>query len=230
MDDLHAGATGHLAAFAEVLRDEALLLDAVAGAAWDRCARARGLDAAALAAEPPALRRILVRRLFAEAGLGGDAMAAAPVARVIALLDGPARTEVPGGAVVREGGVLRVAGSVAAPAAVRLEAPGEVRFGDVLVRAAHGVAGAPNPDRVAVPAGGVLVVRPPMPGDRIGLPRGGHARVGRLLADRGVPARLRPLVPVVERDGRPVWVAGHRADAAALATPGEPATVLEVLR
>lgn len=230
LEDLHPGAAGHLAAFADALRDEALLLESVVAASWDRCVRADGLDVAALAAEAPAMRGILVRRLLGDAGLGGDAMAAAPVARVLALLDGPARTEVPGAAVVRERGVLRVAAAVVPPPAMALESPGQVAFGDLVVRARRGVGAPPRPDRVAVPAGGALLVRPPLPGDRIALPGGGRARVGRLLADRGVPARLRPLVPVVEHDGRPVWVAGHRADAAALAAPGEPATVLEVVR
>jgi tRNA(Ile)-lysidine synthetase-like protein len=82
---------------------------------------------------------------------------------------------------------------------------------------------------VALRAEGPLQVRGPLPGDRLALGGGGHARVGRLLADRGVPARLRHLVPVVVCDGRPLWVAGHRADAASLAAPGEPALLLEAL-
>lgn len=230
MEDLHPGAAGHLAGFADALRDEAALLADVADAAWERCARSGGLDAAALLSEPPALRRVLVRRLLGGAGLGGDALAAAPVARVLTLLDGPARAEVPGAAVVRERGVILIADAVRAPDPVPLRIPGEVVFGDVVVRARPGVAAPPRPDRVSVPAGGALVVRAPLPGDRLALPGGGRARVGRLLAGHGVPARLRPFVPVVERDGHPVWVAGHRADAAALAAPGEPATVLEVVR
>ncbi|MCC6830050.1 MAG: tRNA lysidine(34) synthetase TilS [Thermoleophilia bacterium] len=230
MEDLHPGAAGHLAAFADALRDEAGLLECVTDAAWSRCARSGGLDAAALAAEPLPVRRVLVRRMLAGAGLGGDATGAAAVGRVLAMAGGPVRAEVAGAAVVREDGVLRVAGAVTAPPPARLESPGEVAFGDLLVRARPGIAAPPRPHRVCLPAGGALVVRPPLPGDRLGLPGGGRARVGRLLADRGVPARLRPLVPVIELDGRPVWVAGHRADAAALAAPGEPATVLEVLR
>ncbi len=232
LEGLHPGSAGHLAAFADGLRDEQELLLELADGAWDRCAREGGLDGHAVVAEPPAMRRLLARRLLAAAGLAGDALGAAPVARVLDLLDGPARTEVPGAAVVREGGVIRVApfATADAPDPAELASPGEVLFGELRLRARPGTAGHPEPDRVAIPAGGVLRVRSPQPGDRIALPDGGRARVGRMLADRGVPARLRPFVPVVERDGRPVWVAGHRADAAELAAPGEPATVLEVVR
>jgi tRNA(Ile)-lysidine synthetase-like protein len=72
-------------------------------------------------------------------------------------------------------------------------------------------------------------VRGPRAGDRIALVGGGHARVGRILQADGVPARLRAQVPVVVVDDSPVWVAGHRASADALAGPGHPAVVLEVL-
>ena len=74
-----------------------------------------------------------------------------------------------------------------------------------------------------------IEVRGPRDGDRIALPGGGHARVGRILQQDGVPARLRTQVPVVVADEIPVWVAGHRVSAGALAGPGEPAVVLEVL-
>jgi len=99
----------------------------------------------------------------------------------------------------------------------------------VALRARPGTGGSPRPDRVALRACGPLAVRAPRPGDRIALERGGRAAVGRLLAARGVPARLRPWVPVVTSGDRPVWVAGHRADAAVLAAPGEPAVVLELV-
>jgi hypothetical protein len=49
------------------------------------------------------------------------------------------------------------------------------------------------------------------------------------LQSDGVPVRLRALVPVVVVDDVPVWVAGHRVCAGAVAEPGEPAVVLEVV-
>jgi tRNA(Ile)-lysidine synthase len=94
------------------------------------------------------------------------------------------------------------------------------------VRASHGLAGPPGPGRVAVDVAGGLVVRAPRPGDRVAID-GGRAAVGRLLAQGGVPSRLRHRVPVVATADRVVWVAGHRAAADLLAPPGAPAIVLE---
>jgi len=231
LEGLHPGAQRHVAAFAAGLGDEDALLRELVDEAWERCAPDGALSAAALGRERMAMRRLLVRRLLAGHGLGGDALSAPAVARVLALVDGPARAEVPGAAVVREGGVLRLIapGPAEPPAEALLVPPGEVRFGAVRLRASSGPAAPPRPDRVAIRGDGPLRVRSPRPGDRLGLPGGGRARVGRLLAADGVPARLRPLVPVVERDGRPLWVAGHRADPGALAAPGEDAMVLEVV-
>ena len=82
---------------------------------------------------------------------------------------------------------------------------------------------------MAVTCGRPLPVRLARPGDRLPLRDGGHVAVGRLLADRGVPARLRPAVPVVADGERVVWVAGHRAADDLLAPPGTRAVVLELV-
>jgi tRNA(Ile)-lysidine synthase len=228
--DLHPGAERHVAAFADLLRDEHAIIGPAVDAAWERCARGSGLDIRALRDEPPALQRLVVRRLCTEAGLGGDGLNAAAVARILDVGAGVPRTEVPGGAIVAEAGrlvVLTVTPSPPAPE--RLAVPGVVRFGDATIRGRHGIGAPPTPDRVTIPPGGVIEVRGPHDGDRIALPGGGHARVGRILQSDGVPARLRPRVPVVVVDQVPVWVAGHRASAGALAEPGAPAVVLEVV-
>jgi tRNA(Ile)-lysidine synthetase-like protein len=75
---------------------------------------------------------------------------------------------------------------------------------------------------------GPLAVRSPEPGDRIAMRGGGRKRIGRLLAEAGVPLHLRAEVPVVVAGERVVWVAGHRADAELAAAPGEAATILGV--
>jgi tRNA(Ile)-lysidine synthase len=98
------------------------------------------------------------------------------------------------------------------------------------VVAGPGAARAPRPDEVSVIAHGPLEVRPPRPGDRLRLAGGGRRRVGRLLADAGVPPRLRAAVPVVAQGERVVWVVGHRADADLLAAPGTTALVLRAER
>ncbi len=219
--EVHPAAGRHVAAFADILRDEAALIAPLVDAAWARAARGGGLDPAALRAEPESMRRLLVRRLVADAGLPGDALGAEPVARVLALLDGGGAAALPGDGraeVVR--GLLRVdAPPPATPGAAPLEVPGRVSFGAVAVLAREGEAVAPGPDRVAVRDAGPLHVRPPRDGDRLAVRGGGRVAVGRLLAEAGVPVRLRPLVPVVASGDRVVWVAGHRA-AADLVTAG----------
>jgi tRNA(Ile)-lysidine synthase len=228
------GAEIHVAAFAERLRDEAELLEPLVDAAWARAADERGLSAAALAAEPPAMRRLLVRRLAAEAGLPPGAWAAEPLERALALLDGPpgAVADLVGGAVAAlERGRLVVAPAAPpAPEPVALSVPGRAGFGPVAVRASEGVGAPPRPGRVAVRPDdlGPLAVRSPRPGDRLALAGGGRRPVGRLLADAGVPSRLRGRVAVVATPDRVVWVAGHRASHDLLAPPGAPAVVLEL--
>lgn len=227
---VHPAAERHVAAFAELLRDEAELLAPLVDAAWRRAHEAGGLRADALAAEPAPMRRLLVRRLFDLAGLPGEAMGAEPLARALALLDGGRRAELPGGAAaVLERGLLSVAWPPpAAPAPAPLAVPGRVVFGRLAVSAREGRATAPGPRRVAVHAEGPFTVRPPRPGDRLPLAGGGRSAVGRLLAADGVPARLRPEVPVVAAGDRVVWVAGHRAAGDLLAPAGASAVVLEL--
>jgi tRNA(Ile)-lysidine synthase len=229
---VHPGAEANVAAFAERLRDEAELLAPLVDAAWARALADGGLRAAALLQEPPAMRRLLVRRLVARAGLPAAAAAAAPLERALALLGGRegARAELSVGAVAAlEGGRLVVAGPpAAAPAPAALAVPGRASFGALAVRAYEGRGGRPAPRRVAVRAEGPLSVRAPAPGDRLALAGGGRRAVGRLLADAGVPARLRGEVPVVATPERVVWVAGHRAAHDVLAPAGAPAVVLEL--
>ena len=228
---VHPRAEANVAAFAERLRDEAELLAPMLDAAWERAAAGPGLRAAALAAEPPAMRRLLVRRLGARAGLPAGALAAEPLERALALLDGPpgAVADLAGGWVAaHERGLLVVAPSrPPAPEPAALDVPGRARLGAVTVRTSRGPAVPPGPDRVSVRPDGPLSLRAPRPGDRLALPGGGHAAVGRLLAAAGVPARLRDQVAVVATPDRVVWVAGHRASHDLLAPPGAPAVLLE---
>jgi tRNA(Ile)-lysidine synthase len=232
LEDIHPDAHRHVAALADLLRDEEEVLAPLLDRAWARCARAGGLDAESLAAEPAAVARLLVRRLVAEAGLPPAASERARVERALDVARAGGRISVPGdGGVARERGVLVAFGPLTgAPAAVDLPVPGTARCGGYAVHAAQGSARAPRHDEVAVTVAGPLAVRPPRPGDRVRLAGGGRRRVGRLLADAGVPARLRHEVPVVAQGDRVVWVVGHRAAADVLAAPGSRALVLRAER
>ncbi len=229
--DLRPGAERNIAAFAERMHDEGLVLDAVVDAAWARCHRGGGLDVAALRVEPLALGRLLVRRLLDEAGAPAVAHSAAAVERVLAVVSERRATQLAGGLVAaRVSGCLVISRPGTVPPQAPMPVPGEVRFGGVRLRAAAAPAEAPRPDRVFVSGNAELTVRGWQPGDRIALPGRGHQSVARLLAAHGVPATLRPAAPVVVAGPTVVWVVGHRASDDQLVPLGQPAVQLEVVR
>ena len=186
---VHPAAEAHVAAFAERLRDEAAeLLGPLVDAAWARTADDDGLSAAALAAEPPAMRRLLVRRLVAEAGLPAGAAAAAPLERALALLAGPpgAVADLGQGAIaaLERGRLIASIRPGAAPEPVALSVPGRARFGTLAVRASEGRAAPPQAGRGRAPRGpgpaddpSAAARRPARPGRR-------QAAVGRAPAGR----------------------------------------------
>lgn len=224
-----------LARQADIARaDEAWLSRRANEAAADLVSTERGhveLDAAGLAALPPALARRVARDALARMGprrreIGFDAIERV---RRVAAADGPARADVPGCRVERAGGRLRLvprrgrAGPVPRPGfAYRLAIPGEIPVpeagvriraevvepGAALVRD-HGGGG--RTAVVALPASGPLVVRSWRFGDRyrpLGL--GGRSRkLQDLFVDRKVPRDERTRVPLVlDAGGRVIWVVG----------------------
>ncbi len=227
---VHPAAERHVAALADALRDEAELLAPMVDAAWEHAFDGHGLRAADLSGEPPAMRRILARRLIQMAGLPGDASSSAVVARVLELLGGGDTLTLPGaGLATLERGRLVVDPPRGDPhPPTRLDVPGEAGFAGLVLRARRGVGEAPSARRVAVRCDGPLEVRPPRPGDRLPLPSGGHLAVGRLLAADGIPSRLRQDVPVVATAERVVWVAGHRAADDLIVRDSGPAVILEL--
>lgn len=229
LGEVHPEATRHVAAFADILRDEQEILDGSVDAAWRRCAAGPGLDVASLGAERGALARLLVRRLLARSGLGGEALASAAVTRVLGLR-GRESCDLPGGRAAIDDGRLIAWPAAPAPLAAPLAVPGAVVFGGVRITAESGPAPEPSPERVGVHAAGPLLVRAVAPGDRLPLAGGGRQRVGRLLAADGVSPRGRGGVPVVAREDRVIWVAGHRAAPDLLAEPGTPSTILAMER
>ncbi len=229
-DTLSPDATRHLAQFADRMRDEAEVIDEVVDLAWQRAWTGAGLDVTEIAMASSAVQRLLVRRMLVHAGVPADGRDARTVRRVCAIAREGGRIDIPGGTAVRAGGALYVqSAAVRDPVSAVLVVPGAVQFGARVIRGAHGIAQAPTRTQVSLRVRGEIWVRGPRDGDRIALPSGGHARVGRILQSDGIPAVLRPHVPVVVVDDVPVWVAGHRVDHGALAPPGESAVVLEVV-
>lgn len=207
----HPAAEANVLRLAEVLRDEAEVLDALVAAelgddgtiALDR-----------LAALAPALRRLVVQRLADDAA-GRPVSGAARRADAVTALRraGSARLDLGGGVqAVAEYGLLRAereGEEAAAPSPVALPVPGAVAFGTWEVRCeesaiapAEGVL-----DRAAL--GGGLLVRAWLPGDRmapVGL--GGTKSLQDLFAARRVPRARRGAMPVVVCDGEIAWVPG----------------------
>jgi tRNA(Ile)-lysidine synthase len=188
-----------IAETAALLRDEAEVLDAAVDAALTD-------DLAAMAALPPALARLVLRRLAGDAPLSRER-----VDELLALAGhgGSAALDLPGGlrAVVEYGRVrfTRTREEVAAPEPVALPIPGRARFGDwELEAAADG--------EVALDAsalGEAVTVRAWRAGDAMrpaGL--GGSKKLQDLFVDRKLPRAQRGLVPVVEAQGAIAWVPG----------------------
>jgi tRNA(Ile)-lysidine synthase len=221
----------HVAALATRLRDEDALLTALAREREAALIAGDTLDVA-VAAEPVALARRVVRSWLRRQC--ARTPAAEHVERVLALATGAGRgaVAVPGpGRVVRERDRLvhrlgreaqaeRVTLAIA-PGATAADPAGRWRLTLTSARAiaADELAGA-TPARAifdadALPAS--LVVRSPVPGDRVHLAGVGTRKVQDVLTDAHVPREARPGVPLLVGGDTVLWVAGVvRASAASL--------------
>jgi tRNA(Ile)-lysidine synthase len=207
-----------IAETARQLREEAELLDSAVAAALDELGGGPAVSLAALREQPPALRRLVLRRL------AGDR----PVPDSILDLDdrGTKSIDLGGGLrAVAEYGTVRFtrAREEEAPDPVELTVPGRVRFGNWEVEATPGGAG----DVSVSGLGRAATVRSWREGDRIrpaGL--GGTKTLQDLFTDRKVPRALRRTLPVVEADGQIVWVAGVAVDERFAAPEGGGAVAL----
>jgi tRNA(Ile)-lysidine synthase len=219
--EVHPAAELNTLRSAELLREEAAVLDEVVSTALagrDRIALAH------LAELPPALARLVVVRLAEDAA--GELVPGVG-ARVAELLrlgrhGGSAELDVGGGVrAVVEYGVLRMerAGGEPRLEPVAFAVPGSVRFGAWEIDCAIGPA---RPDDVAWAGGerwaGVLdadalgaelTVRRWRNGDRIApLGLDGTKSLADLFSDRRVPRAERHRVPVVEAAGTIAWIPG----------------------
>ncbi|MEA2390820.1 MAG: tRNA(Ile)-lysidine synthase [Solirubrobacteraceae bacterium] len=206
---VHPGAERNVVRTAELLREEAQVLDEVVDATLD----GDRIELARLRALSPALRRLVVRHLAEKAAAGYVPGLDARVEDVLALGEsGTARLDVGGGVrALAEYGVLRfvAAPPERAPDPVVLPVPGAATFGPwtLACEPAAPAARAGFLDREAL--GDEVVVRPWRAGDRVApLGLGGTKTVGDLFTARRVPLEERATVPVVEARGEVAWIPG----------------------
>ncbi len=189
------------------LRDEAEVLDAVVTEAVRELGGGPAVLLAALREHPPAVRRLVLRKL------AGQALSQRELDEILALSERGSKSLDLGDGLraVSEYGTLRFtrAAEAATPDPVQLTVPGRARFGDWEVEARRGVPG----EVTVTNLGPELTVRGWRDGDRMrpaGL--GGSKSLQDLFTDRKVPRALRHTLPVVESDGEIVWVAGVAVD------------------
>jgi tRNA(Ile)-lysidine synthase len=207
--------TGHLAAFARLAAEDEALLAGLADAAFERTRLEDGsLDAVAVRALEPAVRRRVVGRLLAEAGVG---RALVQVEQALQVVERGGRLGLGRSVQLRcAGGRVRCVrlghcpGDV--PGEVRLEGPGAARSLPGTGWHFAWQAQRRDGEGLTLALGGAtrwpLTVRTRRAGDRVTL--GAHSRsLQDLLVDARVPAEARAQLPVVaDRDGRLLWVPG----------------------
>lgn len=194
-----------------LLRDEAEVLDRVVEETLERVGR-RGVSLTELGQQPPALARLVLRRLAEEAAGRPRRLSRRDADAVLELgrRGGSSSLDLGGGLrAVAEYGTLRFAVGADAPPPdpVRLPVPGTARFGAWEVDARIGEGGEEVVSATAL--GPVVTVRAWREGDRMrpaGL--GGTKTLQDLFTDGKVPRELRRALPVVEAGGEIAWVAG----------------------
>jgi tRNA(Ile)-lysidine synthase len=220
--DVNPAAERNLAETRAELADEAELLDRVVLDALEAAGAGAGsvaLDADALAAFGPALRRLALRALAERAAGRPVALGRRRVAEIVRLAGEPEGGVVElgeGVVAVCEAGVVRFGAATAdaAPEPVALVVPGRARLGRWEVRAElHPPPVEPQgPELATLDAAalaGPLEVRTWRDGDRM-RPLGmrGTKTLQDLFTDRGVPRSTRRTLPVVTVAGEVAWVAG----------------------
>jgi len=208
-----------IAETAQVLRDEAEVLDVAMEQALTGLGGGPVVEQSGLAAMPRALARLVLRCLAESAAGGPRSLSRSQTDSLLELSEagGSGSLDLEGGLqAVAEYGTLRfrLAGEAVAsvPDPVGLAVPGAVAFGGWEVTAQVGGGGEVAVSRAAL-ARGSLSVRGWRDGDRIrpvGL--GGTKTLQDLFTDRKVPRDLRRSLPVVVCGEEIVWVAGVALD------------------
>jgi tRNA(Ile)-lysidine synthase len=225
--ELNPAAERTVAETAQLLRDEAEVLDEATRAALKELGGGPAVSLGDLRARPPALARLVLRRL-AEAVEGGPrALSRAEADALLRLGErgGSQTLDLHGGLrAVAEYGTLRFTRDLEAapPDPVALPVPGRARFGDWEIVARLGGPG----DATVAGLGAEALVRSWREGDRmrpVGV--GGTKSLQDLFTDRKVPRALRHTLPVLEAGGAVVWVAGVALDERFAADPSDPRAV-----
>ncbi len=221
--EIHPAAESNVLATAAQLRDEHEILERAVDEALAR-AGAGGqpptVEAGRLAAEPPALRRLVLRRLAETAAAGPVSLGIARLGEIerLAQRGGSGVVDLGGGVrAVAEYGVVRFLRDpdAPAPAAVTLPVPGSCRFGAWELECVEGpppAAERGSLDEPVLDAGRLapaLIVRSWRAGDRMQpLGLGGSKSLQDVFGDRKVPRSLRHSLPVVVSGDEIAWVAG----------------------
>jgi tRNA(Ile)-lysidine synthase len=204
-----------IALTAAQLREEAELLDRAVDAALEELGGGPAVSLSALREQPPALRRLVLRRL------AGDR----PVPDDVLELDERGSSSLDLGDGLRavvEYGTLRFtsAADPREPDPIELPVPGRARFGSWELEAALDEEGDVAVSAAAI--GDSATVRAWRDGDRMRpLGVGGSKSLQDLFTDRKIPRALRRTLPVVEVGGEVAWVAGVALDERFAARPGE---------
>jgi tRNA(Ile)-lysidine synthase len=219
--ELSPAAERTIAETARQLREEGALLEQLAQEAQNGHP-----SLPELRLQPPALQRLILRRLAEEAAAGPHALSRQDAEAILALGDAGTHSLDLGGGLraVVEYGLLRFTRErdEDPPEPVALPVPGRARFGDWELEARLG-----EPGEVTVAKlGPTATVRAWRSGDRMRpLGLGGTKTLQDLFTDRKVPRALRHTLPVLESDGEIVWVAGVALDERFASEPGAPGAV-----
>jgi tRNA(Ile)-lysidine synthase len=223
--ELSPAAERTIAETARQLREEAEVLDQAVDEALESAGGGPAVTLAALRELPPAVRRLLLRRLAERAATdpAPRSLSRREVEEIMSLGEQGTRSLDLGDRLraVAEYGTVRFTrareAEAEAVAPAELAVPGRVRFGDWEVEALPG----PGGEVTVAGVGATLLVRPWRDGDRMRpLGLGGSKSLQDLFTDRKVPRALRRTLPVVEAGGEIVWVAGVALDERFAADPG----------
>ena len=222
---IHPAADANVLRTAAELSDESVVIDQAVDEAIETIGAGGNppaVEAARLRSLPPALRRLVVRRLAEAAAAEPLPIGPAELERIerLATVPGSAELEVGRGVrAVSEYGLIRFVrrNHGQAPDPVALAVPGRCRFGDweLVCTIETPGAGAPDLGSLDAPALDAALLAPTLrvrswaEGDRM-RPLGldGTKSLQDLFVDRKVPRSLRTDLPVVESGGEIAWVAG----------------------